>query len=65
MQSKFKSHEVEVKDNRIILHFNAPPIPPVKKVLKEKGFVNKKGVYSAAITENNKIFVRLLTGYVF
>lgn len=58
----YKQVEIELKDNKMFLSFIGAPIPPVKKALKENGFVNKKGTYSANITAQNKFFVKLISG---
>ena len=57
-----KHTEIEFQGDTITLHFIGEPIPPVKKALKNNGFKNSKGAYTAKITENNRFFVKLLAG---
>lgn len=57
-----KQVEVEIKENKMILHFIGVPIAPVKKALRENGFKCSKGMYVANITDENKFFVKLFTG---
>lgn len=59
-----KHTEMEIQGDTITLRFIGEPIPPVKNALKNNGFKNVKGSYKAKITEQNKIFVKLLTGKI-
>lgn len=57
-----KAIDVRIENNRAIIYFIGEPIAPVKKALKENGFKNRKSVYIGEITDNNKLFIQLLTG---
>lgn len=51
---------IEYTEQKIILHFDRAPIPPVKKALKENGFSCRKTIWSAKRTPQNEYFIKLL-----
>lgn len=51
--------EVKFTDDKIVIKLDKAPIPPVRKALKDNGFVCRNCIWTAKRTATNEFFTKL------